>query len=330
MLNKTINYLKDKILRVATSKLLKRRVLWNIALFNLEDLNLASITHKNPIKIFTSKKLQFRTSHIEFIADPFLFVHDDELFLFFEEKQTTSKGYIKAYKTNDLKLWKDCGIILKEKFHLSYPNVFKVGVDIFMIPEAAESQKILLYKSINFPYDWIVFHELIPFNGRFVDSSIYLENGIYYLFTTEVLVDNSGNRGYKLLLYYSESLTDQWVEHPASPLSEDMKNARGAGSIFKFNNKLYRPAQDCSDIYGENYSIYEITALTITEYTEKMHIEDMVNFNHKWSALCGHHFNLVKFKDMTIAVTDGLQNDYRLNIFFNIVVKSANKIAEKF
>lgn len=45
-------------------------------------------------------------------------------------------------------------VVLEEEFHLSFPYAFRVGDDIFMIPETCANRDIRLYKSIDFLLKW--------------------------------------------------------------------------------------------------------------------------------------------------------------------------------
>ena len=54
-----------------------------------------------------------------------------------------------------------------------------------------------------------------------------------------------------------------------SPIVISPKNARMAGNILNFNNRLLRFGQNNEDQYGESLSIQEIDRLTPKEYSEK-------------------------------------------------------------
>lgn len=69
------------------------------------------------------------------LADPFLFVKDGTLFLFYEDKKLFHNGVIAMISTKDLVSWTEPVVVLKESCHLSYPWVFEKNGSIYMIPE---------------------------------------------------------------------------------------------------------------------------------------------------------------------------------------------------
>ena len=73
-----------------------------------------------------------------------------------------------------------------------------------------------------------------------------------------------------LHLFYSDSLLhDEWKPHPLNPIVSNISCARPAGNIYKKNNKIYRPAQNCSLHYGYAIEIMEITILDEYNYAEE-------------------------------------------------------------
>jgi len=71
-----------------------------------------------------------------FVADPFLYVEGDTLFLFFETKTITSmQGDIGVARSFDKgATWEFLGIALDEAWHLSYPFVFKYENEVDPYP----------------------------------------------------------------------------------------------------------------------------------------------------------------------------------------------------
>ncbi|KAI5054728.1 hypothetical protein GOP47_0029873 [Adiantum capillus-veneris] len=69
-----------------------------------------------------------RPSHpSNFVSDPFLFIQDTKLFVFYETKNAiTMQGDIGvAESTDGGGTWRHLGIALDEEWHLSYPHVFE-------------------------------------------------------------------------------------------------------------------------------------------------------------------------------------------------------------
>ena len=98
-------------------------------------------------------------------------------------------------------------------------------------------------------------------NVNFSDTTIFKYDKLYWLFTTENIKNN------KLSIYYSENLFNKkWIKHPYS----GNNGHRCGGNIFIKDDKIYRPAQNCSKGYGYSLVIYEIITLNKTEYFEKI------------------------------------------------------------
>jgi hypothetical protein len=266
--------------------------------------------HKS-IKEIHSDQFSFKINPVNAVADPFLFVDNDTLYLFYEEKiNFYGKGVIKLTKTKNLTDWTPPCLVLIENFHLSFPFIFKNGADLFMIPETGEDNSIRLYRPNSDLTEWIFYKKILTGNN-YKDSSIYTKDGTLYLFTTI----NSENT-LTLRLYFSDSLDKTWIEHPRSPICSGGKIARNGGSVFNYNNELYRPVQNCEKLYGGNLSIYKIADLSKDGYREELVNEDILPKHIPFYSLGGHHFNYINFKNEIIVASDGLQYDYNVfNLF---------------
>jgi hypothetical protein len=135
-----------------------------------------------------------------------------------------------------------------------------------MIPETHSNFTIDLYKFTVFPYKVEKVRTLID-NIDAVDTTILIKDDIVYLFTN--VKKNGRSHNNNLSLFYSDDLLNgNFVEHPQSPLCNDNRYARMAGSIIMENNKFYRIAQDCSINYGSCMYKFEITELSKIKYNE--------------------------------------------------------------
>jgi hypothetical protein len=200
-----------------------------------------------------------------FYADPFLIEEAGRTWLFFEDfDYSTRRAQISAAEVGDNDGMSGTVRALARPYHLSYPYVFRDGNDLFMIPETAANGNVELYRCRRFPDRWTLEKEL--FRGRAVDTSLWVQDGLYWFFTT--LVEPRA-RTQQLWLFFAESLTGSWTPHPANPISTDVRNNRGAGALFRQNGKLIRPSQDCSGWYGGSFAFNEIVALTPDRYEER-------------------------------------------------------------
>jgi len=239
-----------------------------------------------------------------FVADPFMLHRDQTWYMFFEVMHSETKlGEIGLATSNDALTWTYDRIVLKEPFHLSYPYVFEWQNEYYMIPEMLRADAVCLYKALNFPYDWTQVAEL--FKGKHADPSLLRCNDRWWLFTCSPPYQHD-----TLKLYYADELTGPWTEHPKSPLIQnDKSRARPAGRILKFDNRLFRFAQDCALRYGSSVRAFEITNLTEDNYAEvELVIPILKASGNGWNANGMHHIDAHQQADgRWLACVDGTQ-----------------------
>lgn len=202
-----------------------------------------------------------------FWADPFPWIHNNEYYIFYEELPfATNKGHISCIKLDEKLNIAENKIVLQKLYHLSYPFIFEYENQLYMMPETKENKSIEIYQCKNFPNEWVL-HKTIMTNVSTVDSTLHQENETWWLFTN--IANDGGNSYDSLHLFYANSpFADTWTPHPLNPIVKDIKSARPAGRIFKQNNQLLRPSQDCSNRYGYAINFNKITKLSEKEYGE--------------------------------------------------------------
>jgi hypothetical protein len=203
-----------------------------------------------------------------FVADPFMVKQGGKFHLYFEVLNSKrNKGEIGYAQSSDLKNWKYCSIVLRERFHLSYPYVFVHDEELYMLPECAESNEIRLYKSIKSPDRWDYVSTLIRSKKRYpplLDPSICNHEGRWYLFSNARMLNN-------LHLFTASTLSGPWVEHPQSPIVvASIHYARPGGRIVRHNGQLYRFSQDGAPRYGSKVWAFRITELSVNSYSEEL------------------------------------------------------------
>jgi hypothetical protein len=200
-----------------------------------------------------------------YYADPFLIEREGKTWLFFEDYHyDTSLGDIACAEVLADGTLGEARTVLKRPYHLSYPCLFEEGGALFMIPEAGDSGRIELYRCTSFPERWELEQELLPLPG--LDTTVFKAEGLYWMFTS---IPEPHAKTRQLRLYFASQLTGPWVEHPANPISSDVRWNRGAGAIVRDGSKLFRVSQDCGRRYGYSFSFNEILTLTATEYAER-------------------------------------------------------------
>lgn len=228
----------------------------------------------------------------EFVADPFIFYHNNNFYIFAEKYDFFNhKGVINAYKIENGKM-ADLGTVLNEKFHLSFPYIFKFKNKIYMCPETYEKGEIRLYECMDFPMKWKFKKTLIK-NVSAVDSMIFKNNKYWYLLTN---IDSSASCDFssELHCFYTKSkspITANWLAHKNNPIIYDANKGRNGGLILS-NNEYYRVSQNIKyDKYGEGFNLNKIIKITPNIYLEKQ-----INFTNKQinNFRKTHHISLSK------------------------------------
>jgi hypothetical protein len=203
--------------------------------------------------------------HGRFHADPFVVEEAGKTWLFFEDADLTSwRGMISAAEIRDDGRLGDVVPVLERPYHLSYPHLIRDGRELFMIPETRKHETVELYRCERFPDRWRL--EKVLYRGVAVDTTVWIEHGVYWFFTT--FVDPRG--GAQLWLFSANALAGAWTPHPANPISLDVRRSRGAGALFRDPaGRLIRPSQDGSVNYGRSFALNEIVVLNGERYAER-------------------------------------------------------------
>tara|TARA_Y100001970_G_C14214069_1_gene848616 strand:+ start:548 stop:2128 length:1581 start_codon:yes stop_codon:yes gene_type:complete len=242
---------------IETTKILIKKIFYKqkdfkLALFKSDNFS-------NPLIIENDKD--------KFLADPFLIKNKNKIYCFAEEFDYTKKrGHIVCIEFNKEQNKKK--IILNEKFHLSFPYIFKFKNYFFMCPDTSDISEIRLYKCTNFPFKW-KFYKTIKKNLEAVDNIIFKKNNLWWLITN---IDRSKSNDFShdLSVFYSQQgpLTNNWKSHSKNPIKINSLESRNAGLIID-KNKIIRVSQvQGFDNYGENINFHEIKILNSKEYIE--------------------------------------------------------------
>lgn len=267
---------------------LKRRLIgeeWNMA-FRLKE-NHSDCILKNKNYEFTIIKNTWRY----WCADPFLLENEEKTFIFFEMfDRLKLKGVIACSEIKDDKPQKP-KIVMEQPYHLSYPNVFKVGDKIYMVPETNKAEKIQVFEAILFPAQWKLIDVLID-DIVGCDTTFLLKDDKLWLFTLQVQGNNVLND--KLLLFYKDNPTNKWLSHKKNPITNDVLQARPAGKIFYYNNMIIRPSQDCNESYGAALNFNKIEEVSQDEYIETLFMKltpSLLKLNDRYKVTGVHTYN---------------------------------------
>lgn len=199
-----------------------------------------------------------------FRADPFGVLVDGRPWILYEELDyRTGKGHIVAARWGEDGTLLDRQTVLASEHHLSYPYLIRKENDIYCVPETSEAGSVELYRATDFPSAWEKVTDLIKARAM-LDSTLFRYEDRWWLFAT----DREQGPRHVLTAWHAPSLRGPWKEHAGNPVKVDVHSSRPAGTPFRRNGTLYRPAQDGARRYGGAVVINRVDALTPTRFVE--------------------------------------------------------------
>lgn len=218
--------------------------------------------------------LENREPHIinnkagDFWADPFVVNEGEKTWIFFEEfDRDFWRGKISVLQL-DKKNILEKRTVLEQPYHLSFPNVFKIADDYFMLPEESESGSQNIYRATSFPFQWEKCAKILS-DVKVVDPVFIFREGRYWLFFNKI-EDFEYENNERLSLYSSADLfSAEWKSHPQNPIVIDKSNARNAGKIRLEDGSFMRVSQNCKTTYGAHIFKNIITQLNEEIYREE-------------------------------------------------------------
>jgi hypothetical protein len=254
----------------------------------------------------------------EFVADPFFIEHNSRYYLFVEYFHNY-KGVVAYYDSDDFKNWNFRGTVLEEKFHISYPQVFKDDDgEIYMLPEASKSKKVILYKAVSFPDKWERVSEILT-GVKIVDPSLVKFGGHYYIFCID---DKRVQR-----VFVSNDLHKGWKEHNSSPLGIGVKKRPG-GRIFEKDGSFFLPVQSSRTGYGSALNLMKIKMLSqdkiVVDKKLKRFLKPFPAVKYFYYGT--HHVDIQKKEGRQFYVIDGRGKETKSIFVFDLrasIVKNA-------
>lgn len=209
-----------------------------------------------------SKK--FYTKYPDFMywyADPFICSCKGENYVFVEAMEYyRGVGRIAVAPINNNTIG-EFKVVIKEPFHLSFPNIFFYKDEWFMIPESGAVKQIRLYRCVKFPYEW-------ELDTILLDGKNYVDTVFLFFNKDEAIVIaydvNANQNDYYVLSMLSKVLYKV-------NLKGELSTGRAGGSFFIRNGSIYRSVQDCVECYGDFLHLFEIKkyGVNIWEEVEK-------------------------------------------------------------
>jgi hypothetical protein len=194
-----------------------------------------------------------------FYADPFVIEHHGRHYLFVEEfPYARGRGVISVAALGADGCFGAPKMVLEEPHHLSYPQVFAEGGEIFMIPESSAARDLVLYRATSFPDRWV--RDTVLLAGRdFNDATLVESGGRFWLVGTERY--GHGSASDTMAVYSAASLRGPWEPHAFNPIVIDRAAARPGGAFIRRGGSLLLPVQDGSRAYGGGLGLMELVRL---------------------------------------------------------------------
>lgn len=200
-----------------------------------------------------------------FQADPFIIERNNKVYIFYEALSfRNSRGILRCRildtdlaELDDVKL--DGFDYLK--CHLSFPFVFEVHDQLFMIPESSERKEVTLFQCVDFPQRWKAIKVLIS-DVALTDNVFFSLNGACYLLSTTM--------NNELMIHTAEHVSGPWRKiTPTLQLSN--LHQRGAGAPHNIEGKMYFLTQECTpETYGKSIYIKELVTINAFYFDEKL------------------------------------------------------------
>lgn len=221
-------------------------------------------------------------------ADPFPVEFEGHYYIFVEQQfngKNGTLGYIEFFENLTHSGFTP---ILEAPYHLSYPNVFRVDGQWYMIPESNEHNAIELYRAERFPESWVHDRTLIP-DVRAVDTSILHHDGRWYLFTS-IATESTGLNDSLFVFSSRDFPASKWAAHPRNPVKKSKEGSRMGGKPFMDSEgRIIRPSQSCVREYGEALVFQQVTELSEFDFREEK--VKAILPEKKLHAVCTHTWN---------------------------------------
>ena len=194
-----------------------------------------------------------------FFADPFVIEHEGRTFLFVEEfPYALARGVISVAELRADGRFGMPRQVIVEPHHLSYPQVFALGGEVWMIPETSSAREVILYRAEHFPDRWVRHATLIA-DREISDATLLERDGRFWLFGTER--HSQGNSSDTMVVFSADQLAGPWLPHPMNPVLIDRSAARPGGAFVQQGDRLFLPVQDGTRAYGGGLGLAELVEL---------------------------------------------------------------------
>lgn len=228
-------------------------------------------------------------------ADPFLIRLDGtDIYCFYERINHAKyiKGDICAIKLdNDFNVL-ERRMVIRSSYHLSYPLIWEEANNLYLMPECHKAQKTTIYKANKAnPWKWSSYQDILV-GLKAIDATRFLRNNKEWVLYSLPAKNDPQHQLESLYIAYrpANSISSSPFQfHIKNPVKIDITSSRGAGNIFIYNDRVFRPAQNSINLYGGEMVINEIIKLSEKEFKEVPRCRILPGKNF----IGVHHFSIV-------------------------------------
>jgi len=198
-------------------------------------------------------------SHRFWYADPFICTEEDQSYVFVELMDV-----YRPYGMIGVALVVEDEIgefheVLREPFHMSFPNVFRWRGTWYMLPEAHQSKQLRLYRATSFPDAW-------ELDSVLLDDVDVVDHALYPCGADGYLVITYDERIRKNRAFHCSMATRETKEiFPAGSWCRE----RPGGTFYQKDGQWRHVIQEClRGVYGEFLHVYEVEHLDAGHFEE--------------------------------------------------------------
>ncbi len=236
-----------------------------------------------------SYRIKYPTNR-EWWADPFVCSWRGKSYVFVEKMDSYAiHGEIAVAEVIDDRIG-DFQTIIKESFHMSFPNVFIWNDEWYMLPETNMSQQVRLYKAEAFPYKWKLECILLA-DVRLVDHALYPTEKGFFVVSNDITDEKKAfNRCFQFNI-------DECSFEEFNPRGS-WSSGRPGGTFYQEGEKWYHAIQDGIKTYGDYLHFYQVDTFTEELFEERethqWHVEDVpyANSNGKLNHIHTYNRNI--------------------------------------
>ena len=230
------------------------------------------MTNFGILVIRNSYKYFLKAKFFEYFADPFILNESEDKIILIVERYSRFKKRgdilrieLNFHKSQLIKITKQ--YLIREKFHLSFPCIYKFDNRTYIVPETASFNKLLIYEIDNDATK--IINKRILLDGFYVDPVFFKKENIFYLMW---YTGSSNNDGKNICTAIDTFPFNTLIN--INKTFEVSKN-RNAGRIT-FTN--YKSSQSSNGNYGKGVEIeYLNNIMGIGDYYNHLTLHDLMN-----------------------------------------------------